>query len=44
VNRRALARKVVGGYELKGPLEGAMVVCATEMNRREEMDRFAEAF
>jgi glycine dehydrogenase subunit 1 len=44
VNRRALARKVVGGYELSGQLEGAMLVCATEMNRREEMDRFAEAF
>jgi glycine dehydrogenase subunit 1 len=44
VNRRALAKKVVGGYELSGPLEGAMLVCATEMNRREEMDRFAEAF
>jgi glycine dehydrogenase subunit 1 len=44
VNRRAPARKVVGGYELSGPLDGAMLVCATEMNRREEMDRFAEAF
>jgi glycine dehydrogenase subunit 1 len=44
VNRRALAKKVIGGYELSGSLEGAMLVCATEMNRREEMDRFAEAF
>ena len=43
-NRRALEKKVVGGYELNGPLAGAMLVCATEMNRREEMDRFAEAF
>lgn len=44
VNRRALEKKVVGGYELPGPLDGAMLVCATEMNTREQMDRFAEAF
>jgi glycine dehydrogenase subunit 1 len=44
VNRRALDRKVVGGFELTGSLDGAMLVCATEMNRREEMDRFAESF
>ncbi len=43
-NRRALEKKVVGGYELPGPLDGAMLVCATEMNTREQMDRFAEAF
>ena len=44
VNRRALEKKVVGGYELSGPLEGSMLVCATEMNTREQMDRYAEAF
>jgi len=44
VNRRALENKVVGGFELTGVLDGAMLVCATEMNRREEMDRFAESF
>ena len=44
VNRRALENKVVGGFELTGALDGAMLVCATEMNRREEMDCFAESF
>jgi len=44
VNRRALENKVVGGFELTGALDGAMLVCSTEMNRREEMDRFAESF
>ncbi len=44
VNRRALENKVIGGLALDGPLDGTMLVCATEMNRRDEMDRLAEAF
>ena len=47
INRRALERRVIGGRELGADfpdLDGAMLVCATEMNTREEMDRFAAAF
>jgi glycine dehydrogenase subunit 1 len=47
VNKKALESKIVGGLELGRfypELDGAMLVCATEMNTREQMDRFAEAF
>ena len=47
VNSKALADKIIGGLELGRfypELEGALLVCATEMNRRDEMDRFAGAF
>ena len=47
VNQRAREDKIVGGLDLGRfypELAGSMLVCATEMNRREEMDRFAEKF
>jgi len=47
VNQRALERNVVGGLDLGRfypELAGAMLVCATEMNTRSEMERFAEAW
>jgi glycine dehydrogenase subunit 1 len=47
VNERALADKIIGGLDLGRfypELKGSMLVCATEMNRRDEMDRFARAF
>ena len=47
VNERALASKIVGGLDLGRfypELKDAMLVCATEMSRREEMDAFAKAF
>ncbi len=47
VNERAREDKIVGGLDLGRfypELAGSMLVCATEMNRREEMDRFAEKF
>ena len=47
VNERARENKIVGGLDLVRfypELAGSMLVCATEMNRREEMDRFAEKF
>ena len=47
VNERAMEDKIVGGLDLSRfypELAGSMLVCATEMNRREEMDRFAEKF
>ena len=47
INRRALESKIVGGLELGRyypELDDCMLVCATEMNRRVEMDLFAEKF
>ena len=47
VNRDALKRNVIRGLELGRlypELEGALLVCATEVNRREEMDSYAACF
>ncbi len=47
VNAKALEGGIVGGLDLGRfypELDGAMLVCATEMNTREQIDRFAEAF
>jgi glycine dehydrogenase subunit 1 len=47
VNGRALENKIVGGLDLGRfypELEGSLLVCATEMNTRGEMDRYAAAF
>ena len=47
VNGKALDDKIIGGLELGRfypELDGALLVCATETNRRDEMDRFAQAF
>ncbi|MEZ5367258.1 MAG: aminomethyl-transferring glycine dehydrogenase subunit GcvPA [Bryobacterales bacterium] len=47
VNERALENRIIGGLDLARffpELEGAMLVCATEMTTREQIDRFAEAF
>jgi glycine dehydrogenase subunit 1 len=45
-NERLLERKIVGGLPLGRyypELKDSMLVCCTEMTRREDMDRFAEA-
>ena len=47
VNAALLDKKIIGGLPLGRyypELEGAMLLCATEMNRREHMDTLAEAF
>ncbi len=47
VNRKLLDQKIIGGLPLRKfypELGNAMLVCATEMTRREQMDRLAEAF
>ena len=47
VNAKALESQIVGGLDLGRfypELDGAMLVCATEMSTREQIDRFAEAF
>jgi glycine dehydrogenase subunit 1 len=47
VNGRALDDNIIGGLELGRfypELEGALLVCATEVNKRDEMDRYAAKF
>jgi glycine dehydrogenase subunit 1 len=47
VNRSALDDKIIGGLELGRfypELEDALLVCATEVNKRDEMDRYATKF
>jgi glycine dehydrogenase subunit 1 len=47
VNEKALENKIVGGLDLARfypELEGTMLVCATEVNTRADMQRFATAF
>lgn len=47
VNEALLKKKIIGGLPLQRfypELDGAMLLCATEMSRRENMDAVAEAF
>lgn len=47
LNRRLLARRIVGGLPLRRfypELGDAMLLCATEMTKRADMDAVAEAF
>ncbi len=47
VNKSLLDRKIIGGLPLARfypELDQAMLLCATEMSRREDMDAIAEAF
>jgi glycine dehydrogenase subunit 1 len=47
INARLLERKIVGGVPLGRfypELRDAMLLCATEMNRREQMDTLAEVY
>jgi glycine dehydrogenase subunit 1 len=47
INRRLLARRIIGGLPLEQyypELGNAMLLCATEMARRNEMDAVAEAW
>ena len=47
VNRRARKVGIIGGLDLGRfypELDGALLVCATEMNRRADMDRYAASF
>jgi glycine dehydrogenase subunit 1 len=45
LNKALLKKKIIGGLPLGRfypELKDSMLVCATEMTRREDMDRFAE--
>jgi len=47
INTALLDKKIIGGLPLKRfypELENAMLLCATEMNRREQMDEVGRAF
>ncbi|MDE3196762.1 MAG: aminomethyl-transferring glycine dehydrogenase subunit GcvPA [Acidobacteriota bacterium] len=47
INEKLLAKKIVGGLALGKfypELKGEMLLCATEMNKRADMDAVAEAF
>jgi len=47
INEALLSRRIIGGLPLHRyypELENSMLLCATEMSRREQMDIVAEAF
>ena len=47
MNRRLLDRKIIGGLPLAKfypELAGTMLLCATEMTKRADMDTLAEVF
>jgi glycine dehydrogenase subunit 1 len=43
VNRRLLARGVIGGLDVSDQVDNGMLLCVTEMNTREEIERLAAA-
>ena len=43
INRRLLERDIIGGLDVSDKVENGMLICVTEMNTREEIDRLAEA-
>ncbi len=42
INRRLLERGIIGGLDVAEQVENGMLVCVTEMNTREEIERLAE--
>ena len=43
INEDLLERKIIGGLDVSEHVPNGMLVCCTEMNTKEEIDRFAEA-
>ena len=43
VNRALLERGIIGGLDVSQYVENGLLLCVTEMNTREEIDRLAEA-
>ncbi len=43
LNERLLDYKIIGGLDISDRLDNGMLVCATEVNTREEIDAFAAA-
>ena len=43
INEKLLARKIIGGLDISDLLPNGMLVCATEVNSRQEIEAFAQA-
>ena len=43
INQSLLERDIIGGLDVSDRIENGMLVCVTEMNTREEIERLAEA-
>lgn len=43
INRHLLQRGIIGGLDVSGQVPNGMLLCVTEMNSREEIERLAEA-
>ncbi|MBI2886343.1 MAG: aminomethyl-transferring glycine dehydrogenase subunit GcvPA [Chloroflexi bacterium] len=43
VNRRLLQEGILGGLDVSDQVEGGLLLCCTELNTREEMDRLVRA-
>ena len=43
INRRLLERDIIGGLDVSDQVDNGMLLCVTEMNTREEIERLAEA-
>ncbi|MDP6422089.1 MAG: aminomethyl-transferring glycine dehydrogenase subunit GcvPA [SAR202 cluster bacterium] len=43
INERLLDHKIIGGLDIDGQIPNGMLVCVTELNSREEIDRLAAA-
>ena len=43
LNERLLERKIIGGLDVSEQVPNGMLVCVTEMNSREEIERLADA-
>ena len=43
INKRLLERHIIGGLDVSDHIENGLLLCVTEMNSREEIDRLVEA-
>jgi glycine dehydrogenase subunit 1 len=43
INRRLLKHNTIGGLDVSDQVENGMLVCVTEMNTRQELERLAAA-
>ena len=43
INEKLLSKKIIGGLDISDQIPNAMLVCATEVNSRQEIEDFAQA-
>ena len=43
MNRRLLTQGIIGGLDVSDQIENGMLLCVTEVNTREEMERLVAA-